>query len=71
MSDKSPHTEDVAEELERLAEEPSLGVVREFVSFLRHNKRWWLIPILLGLLLLGFLLFAGSSPVAPFIYTLF
>jgi hypothetical protein len=43
----------------------------EFWQLLRENKKWWLTPIVVVMLLLGLLsLFAGSS-VAPFIYTLF
>ena len=43
----------------------------EIVSFLRHNKKWWLLPILLVLLAFGVLLFLGTTGLAPFIYTLF
>ena len=50
-------------------EEMSLPV--EFLLFLRGNKKWWLIPIIVMVMLLGALLFFGSSPAAPFIYTLF
>ena len=40
--------------------------------FLKQEKKYWLAPIVLVLLLLGLLLvFAQSSAVAPFIYTLF
>lgn len=47
-------------------------VLREFVAFLRQEKKYWLAPIVLVLLLFGLLLvFAQSSAVAPFIYTLF
>ena len=47
-------------------------VVREFLMFLKQEKKYWLAPIVLVLLLFGFLLvFAQSSAVAPFIYTLF
>jgi len=49
-----------------------LGVVKELWDFLKVRKRWWLAPIVVTLLLLGFLvIFAESSAVAPFIYTLF
>jgi hypothetical protein len=47
----------------------SLG--REIVEMLRHNKKWWMIPILAVLLLFGLLLILGSTGAAPFIYTLF
>lgn len=45
-------------------------LIKEFFEFAWHNKAWWIIPIVLMLLMLGFLITAGSS-VAPFIYTLF
>ena len=49
-----------------------VGVMREFWDFLRQEKKYWLAPIVIVLVLLGFLLvFAQSSAVAPFIYTLF
>jgi hypothetical protein len=45
---------------------------KEFLVFLRKEKKWWLMPIVLILLLLGiFLLFSASSPLAPFLYPLF
>jgi hypothetical protein len=47
-------------------------ILAEFFHFLKQNKKWWLLPILVTLLLLGALLvFAQGSVVAPFIYTLF
>lgn len=47
-------------------------VLREFWEFLKHEKKYWLAPIVLVLVLFGLLLvFAQSSAVAPFIYTLF
>ncbi|MGO8748563.1 MAG: DUF5989 family protein [Thermoguttaceae bacterium] len=57
-----------AEEFQRQAERrpPSIGV--EFVQFLAHEKKWWLAPIILALLLLGALVFLASTPAAPFIY---
>jgi len=48
------------------------GVVGEVLSFLWQRKLWWMIPMVTVLLLFGLLLiFASSSGVAPFIYTLF
>ena len=47
-------------------------VLREFWEFVKHEKKYWLAPMLLIFLLMGLLaIFAGSSAVAPFIYTLF
>jgi len=49
-----------------------LAIVREFWSFLRVRKKYWLAPIVLFLLLLGgILIFAKGSALAPFIYSLF
>ena len=48
-----------------------LSLVSEFLLFLRENKKWWLLPIVIMVLLLGAALFLSSTPVAPFIYTLF
>lgn len=47
-------------------------IILEFITFLKQNKKWWLIPIVLMLMALGALiLFAQGSALAPFIYTLF
>ena len=48
------------------------GIVGEVMVFLWQRKLWWMIPMVTVLLLFGLLLiFASSSGVAPFIYTLF
>ncbi len=47
-------------------------LLREFWDFFQSQKKFWIIPIVLLLLLVGLLLiFAQGSVVAPFIYTLF
>ncbi len=47
-------------------------VVRELWAFLKQEKKYWLAPVVFVLLLFGLLLvFAQSSAIAPFIYTLF
>ena len=49
-----------------------LGILGELIQFLWQRKLWWMIPMILILVLFGVLIvLAGSSPVAPFIYTLF
>jgi hypothetical protein len=61
-----------ADDFQRQAEQSSPGFIAEFFDFLLHNKKWWLIPIVVVLLGLGLLVVAvGSSGLAPFIYTLF
>ena len=48
------------------------GIVGELFSFFWGNKRWWLVPMLMTLLVVGALIvLAQSSAIAPFIYTLF
>ena len=45
---------------------------RDLWGFLRERKKYWLIPIIMTLLLLGALIvFTSGSAIAPFIYTLF
>ncbi len=56
---------------ELAAAEPEVGLLREFWMFLRDNKKWWLLPIILVLLAMGALLLFSGSAAAPFIYTLF
>lgn len=47
-------------------------IIGEFWAFLRVRKKWWLLPIIAILLLLSLLIiFAESSALAPFIYTIF
>ena len=46
-------------------------LLKDFLGFAWQNKAWWIIPIVLVLLLLSFLIFAGSSAAPAFIYTLF
>lgn len=46
--------------------------VAELLSFFMRNKRWWLVPMVVSLFLIGALIILGqSSAIAPFIYTLF
>lgn len=49
-----------------------VAILREFFEFLCERKKWWIMPILVFLVLLGVLIvFASSSTLAPFIYSLF
>jgi len=41
----------------------------EFWEFLCHNKKWWLLPILIVLLVFGVLIVLSGTGAAPFIYT--
>ena len=47
-------------------------VLSEFRQFLRQEKKYWLVPIVVVFVLFGLLIvFSQSSAIAPFIYTLF
>jgi hypothetical protein len=49
-----------------------MELIREFYLFMKVRKKYWLLPVLVFLALLAFLLiFAQTSPVAPFVYTVF
>ena len=49
-----------------------MSLMWEFWKFLRVRKKFWLLPLILVMLLVGgLLLFAQTSALAPFIYTLF
>jgi hypothetical protein len=56
---------------EMAQETKSPGLLGEFWQFLVHNKKWWLLPIVIAILLLGGLVFLSTTGAAPFIYTLF
>lgn len=48
------------------------SLLKEFLLFIKEEKKWWLVPLIAVLLLVGALvLFASTSPIAPFIYPLF
>ena len=53
------------------AEERRRGLLGELWGFLKENKKWWLLPILLVLLVFGLLIVLSGTGLAPFIYTLF
>ena len=63
---------EVMSDFEKVASlEHARGFFGEFWDFLRYNKKWWLLPILVMLLLFGVLAFLSGTSLAPFIYTLF
>lgn len=51
-------------------EERPPGILAEFWQFLRHNKKWWLLPILVVLLIFGILIALSGTGATPFIYSL-
>jgi hypothetical protein len=50
----------------------TLSLLRELVQFLKQEKKWWLLPLCVILVLVSILIImAESSALAPFVYTLF
>ncbi len=66
-------TETPSDDFEVAAAETAGGgsLLRELWDFLREDKKWWLLPIVASLLLMGLLNFLSGTAAAPFIYTLF
>ncbi len=62
-----PGTDDFAQQ----AETSQPGFIREIIDWLKYNKKWWLIPIIAVLMLVGALVIVSGTAMAPFIYTLF
>ena len=69
MSDTTPKLPSDFEKAAAQTESESL--LSEFWSFLAHNKKWWLLPIVIVMLLLGTLILLSGTAATPFIYTLF
>jgi len=49
---------------------PQPSLVAEFFEFLKHNKKWWLAPLLISLLILGLLVVLSGSGAFVFLYPL-
>lgn len=57
---------------EKMASEKRRGLVGETIDWLGSNKKWWLLPIVLAIVVLGILVVAASATGGtPFIYTIF
>lgn len=62
---------DKKNEFEKLNNQAESGLIAEFYALLKHNKKFWLLPLIVGLLVLGMIIVLGGTAAAPFIYTLF
>jgi hypothetical protein len=60
-----------AEVFRREAGAERVGLARELWDFLKENKKWWLIPILVALAIVAALAILGGTGLAPLIYTVF
>jgi hypothetical protein len=59
------------EQQARSVRRDSGGVLREFRYLLARNRKWWMTPIILSLLVVGLLVVASGTAVGPLIYALF
>ncbi len=69
--DPEPSRSDSSAQFSERSEMPRPSLASEFIAFLKHNKKWWLLPILAVLIFFGILIYAGGGAAAPFIYTIF
>jgi hypothetical protein len=58
-------------EFEKASQQKQSNLLSEFMGFLKQNRKFWLLPLILVMLALAALLILSSSAAAPFIYTLF
>jgi hypothetical protein len=71
MTNQADKTIKQTSSFEQQASQSQSGMVGEMVSFLLHNKKWWLLPTIVVLLLVGLFVVLGATGAAPFIYTIF
>ncbi len=72
MSKKTSNTKKSGESFSRQADTKAPSFLRELWDFVLHNKKWWLAPIIIVLLLVSILvLLTANSALAPFIYAIF
>lgn len=53
------------------AQKPRNSGARELLDFLAENRKWWLAPLVIALLVLGALVALGGTAAGPFLYSLF
>ena len=72
MTDTSSKRErDAREQFLAEAKQSRSNLLAEIWSFMKQNKKWWLLPIILIFIVFGGLMLLGGTSAAPFIYTLY
>ena len=66
-----PEGESDSRSIERLADESPAGFATELLEFVLTNKKWWMIPFLLLVGLVGLLAVLAGTGAAPFMYPFF
>lgn len=68
MSDDLPKPTKEISRIVQEADEADVSLAADFVDFIKHNKKWWLVPLLLSLAVVGLLATVGGSALGPFVY---
>ncbi len=71
MPAEEPKDPDSIQEMEALRDQHPMSVSGEFVVFLRENKKWWMVPILLVLAMAAIVIKLSATGAAPLIYSFF
>lgn len=48
-----------------------MQLLKDLLQYIAERKKYWLLPLIIVLLIVGIFILFANSPVAPFIYTLF
>ena len=48
-----------------------MDFIKDLLGFMLERKKWWLLPVILVLLVIGVIIFTGGSAISPLIYTIF
>lgn len=64
-----PEKSSDAREFEQEAQGRRMSIIGEFWEFLKYNKKWWLLPILIVLLLMGILVLLSATGFGWAMYT--
>lgn len=64
-------SEDSKNTFEQASQDRQTSLLGDVWAMLKQNKKFWLIPLIIALLVFGLLIMVGGTAAAPFIYTLF
>jgi len=56
---------------EKASADRESSLVGEFMAMVKENKKYWLVPLIVALLVFGLIIILAGSAAAPFIYTIF
>ncbi len=71
MTANTNESTDQATEFEELGRMEQTSQVSDFLYFFKQSRKWWLLPVIVMLAVLGAIAMFSGSAAAPFIYTLF